>query len=189
MKRARPFWIPERTPVFVGCEGQSEVGYAGVLQNMVRESGLPFHLHIHDLGQGAGDPCARMQLTLQRLSVLKRTRVEPKHRFVFLDNDRNALIPERVKLAETLAQQNNITIIWQEPCFEAVLLRHLPALQGNRPPDTQAALQALTRAWPNYQKPMSSASLMQRIDRAAISRIATVEPDLQALFTLVGLYP
>jgi hypothetical protein len=41
----RPTIIP-RTPIFLGCEGQSEVGYGALLNRLVREL-AHVHLHIH----------------------------------------------------------------------------------------------------------------------------------------------
>jgi hypothetical protein len=39
-------------PIFVGCEGQSEVDYVGWLRNLARDRHLPVHLELADLGRG-----------------------------------------------------------------------------------------------------------------------------------------
>ena len=49
MNRRRPPYIQQRRPVFIGCEGASEVGYAGLLQDLLRDASLPVHLVIENL--------------------------------------------------------------------------------------------------------------------------------------------
>lgn len=187
MTRRPPPSIPERRPVFIGCEGESEVAYAGLLQAMLREANLHVHLVVHNLGRGAGDPFARVQLAVQRLAQLRRTRVAPPERFILLDGDQAARDSARAACARHLAAQHKITIVWQEPCFEALLLRHLPDCTTRRPPDTPEALRVLEREWSGYKKPLSRATLAMRIDRDAVRRAAGVERELRALLRCLGL--
>ena len=187
MKRRRTPSIPERRPVFIGCEGESEVAYAGLLQDMLREGGRHVHLVVHDLGRGAGDPLARVQLAVQRLEQLHRTRIAPPERFILLDGDQAVHDPVRAERARDLAAEHKITIVWQMPCFEALLLRHLPGCTTRRPPDTQEAVRVLEREWPGYKKPLPRATLAGRIDRDAVRRAAVVEHDLRALLHCLGL--
>ena len=126
-------------------------------------------------------------MAVRRLDQLRRTRTEPTERFVLLDDDQTAADPQRADMARHLATDNNIVIVWQRPCFEAVLLRHLPDRTTRRPPDTSEARRALGRDWPDYQKPMTRAELARRIDREAVLRAAAVEPELDALFRCLGL--
>ena len=95
--------------------------------------------------------------------------------------------PQRAERARRVAADNNITIIWQDPCFEAVLLRHLEGHATRRPPDTPEGGRALLRVWPDYQKPMPRAGLARRIDRASVLRAAAVEPELEVLLRCLGL--
>jgi hypothetical protein len=44
--RRSPAHILQRRPVYIGCEGASEVRYAGFLQDLIREARLPVHLVI-----------------------------------------------------------------------------------------------------------------------------------------------
>lgn len=187
MTRRRPAWIPERTPVFIGCEGESERAYAALLQDMLNEARRPIYLMVHDLGRGAGDPFARVQLAVQRLEHIHRTRIAPRARFVLLDADQAARDPVRAGSAHQLAAAHNIAIVWQEPCFEALLLRHLPNCTTRRPMDTPEAVRVLEREWPGYKKPLSRESLAARIDRDALRRAASVEHGLRALLRCLGL--
>jgi len=188
MTRRRPY-IEQKRPVFVGCEGLSECGYVGVVQDLVRDAGLPVHLIIQELAPGAGDPLARVELAVRRIDHLRKTRTAPTDRFVFLDFDQAERDAERAARAERLAADHNIQIVWQRPCFEAVLLRHIAGRAANRPPDTPKAARALLREWPDYQKPMTRAALSRKIDLAAILRAAAVEPELRLMLICLGLIP
>lgn len=183
----RPPFIPQKRPVYIGCEGASEASYAGLLQDMLREANQAVHLVIEELGPGAGDPLDRIEMAVRRLAHLRRTRTAPVERFVLLDADQAAREPQRAERARRVAADNQITIVWQAPCFEALLLRHLDGHTTRRPPDTPEAGRALIRAWPDYRKPMPRAGLARRIDRASVLRAASVEPELEALLRCLGL--
>jgi hypothetical protein len=186
MRKRLPF-IPQRRPIFVGCEGESESGYVGLLQDLIREASLPVHLLVADLGIGAGDPLTRIEMAARKLEQLRRTRTALTQKFVLLDSDQAEA--DRVRAAKTqrLATQHGIQIIWQRPCFEAVLLRHLPACASRRPPDTPEAERSLLREWPDYKKPMSRAELSKRITLNAVLQAAGVEPELKLFLKGVGL--
>lgn len=179
--------IPTRRPVYVGCEGASEVGYASFLQDLIREANLPVHLQIDELGPGTGDPLSRIKMAVTRLNRIQKKRGAPKERFALLDFDQVERDPQRGEKARKLALDNRIKIVWQRPCFEAMLLRHLPGKTANRPPDTPGAVEALRREWPEYAKPMTRASLALRIDRDAVLRAASVETDLEGLLRVVRM--
>ena len=187
MSRRRPPHIPQRRPVYVGCEGASEFSYVGFLQDLIEEAGLPVHLVKKDLGQGAGDPLARIEMAVGHLAHLKQTRIAPPERFVLLDFDQAESDPHRADRAMQLADGNNIVIVWQRPCFEAVLLRHLHGRTAHRPPDTHVSGQVLVREWLDYVKPMTRAALARRLDRAAVIRAASVEPELKVLLHCIRL--
>ena len=104
-----------------------------------------------------------------------------------LDEDQAERDPQRADRARRLAAESDITIIWQRPCFEAVLLRHLPDRAAHRPPDTQGALRALEREWLGYEKPLERAALARRLDLDAVLRVAAVEPELASLLRVLGL--
>lgn len=187
MTRRRLRQIPQRRPVFIGCEGESEVGYAGLLQRLLVDAGLPVYLMIYDLGCGAGDPLSRIVLAVQRLEHLRRHRIPPRQRFVLLDADQAESNRTRALRAQNLAAEHQIAIVWQRPCFEALLLRHLPRRAMSRPIDTAASIRELEHEWPDYRKPMTSVALGRRIDRDALGRAASVEPELLALLRCLDL--
>lgn len=157
------------------------------LQDLIRDANLPVHLHIDELGPGTGDPLSRIEMAVLRLKLLERKRSAPKERFALLDFDQAERDPQRAERTRKLADDNRITILWQRPCFEAMLLRHLDGKAANRPPDTPGAIKTLEKEWPEYKKPMTRANLARRIDRAAVLRAATVEAELQALLRCIGV--
>jgi len=179
--------IPLKRVIYVGCEGRSEAGYARLLQTIANSEQLSVHLHVEELHPGAGDPLARVEMAVQRLARLSRTRGAINDRFALLDFDQAEREPQRAERARQLAQANSIEIVWQRPTLEAVLLRHLPNRTAHRPPDAHAAMQALRRDWPDYEKATPAQVLATRIDRAGVLRAATVEPELEALLRCIGL--
>lgn len=187
MSRRRPPYIKLRRPVYIGCEGRSEVGYAGLLQDLIRDADLPVHLHVDELGPGTGDPLSRIEMAVLRLKQLQKKRSAPEERFALLDFDQAEGDPQRAERARRVAADNRITILWQRPCFEAMLLRHLPGKAANRPPDTRRAIQALEKEWLEYKKPMTRTNLARRIDRDAVLRAAGVEDELCALLRCIGV--
>jgi hypothetical protein len=179
--------IPLRRQIFVGCEGKSEAGYVALLQDFARAANLPIYLNIKELAPGAGDPLARVEMAVRLIKQESATRIAPSSSFVLLDEDQTVLAPARAETARQLAMQKNITIVWQRPCFEAVLLRHLPGCHTRRPPDTPGAGNALQGEWAEYAEPMDRAALARRLDLTAVSRAAGVEPELAALLRVIGL--
>ena len=179
--------IPQRRPIYIGCEGESEQGYASFLQGLVREAGLSVHLVIDVLSPGAGDPLSRVEMAVRKLAQLRKTRAAPAERFVLLDTDQTELDRDRAERARRLAIQNDIQIVWQDPCFEGVLLRHFDGRAANRPLDNQTAQRALVREWPGYAKPATRADLTRRIDIEAARRACDVEPELRAMLQCIGL--
>lgn len=187
MRHRRPPHIKLRRPIYIGCEGASEVGYAGFLQDLIRDANLAVHLHVDELGPGTGDPLSRIEMAVLRLKQLQMKRSAPAERFALLDLDQAERDLQRAERARKLAVENGIVILWQRPCFEALLLRHIAGRTANRPPDTPRAIVALKKEWPDYIKPITRADLARRIDRADVLRAATVEVELEALLHCIGL--
>jgi len=77
-------------------------------------------------------------------------------------------------------------VIWQTPCHEALLLRHLDGCQQLRPPTSPQALAELRQRWPEYVKGMPAFRLADRIDNAAIRRALQVETELAGFLADLG---
>lgn len=188
MRRRHPIIAP-RTPVFVGCEGESEQAYGQVLNDILRERTRPFYLEVVNLSPGAGDPISRLQKAAQEIARRNRRRSEFKLAVVFLDSDQVDRDPKSRQQAERLAHQFAICIIWQQPCHEAFLLRHLLGFGDRRPPTSANAAATIKSNWPDYRKPMTRMQLARRIDLDGIRRAAAVEPSLSSFLHQITLLP
>lgn len=186
MRRVRKI-RPQRTPIFIGCEGQSEISYAGWLRNLARDRDLPFHLELCDLGLGAGDPFSRVDLAIERLTRMEKNREPFAGRYLFLDTDQLALNPGRAEKARQRALEHNFTVIWQVPTHEAFLLRHFPGRGTRQPPDKRAADIALNKEWADYRKPSNAQQLERRIGLDGARRVASRLPELADLLRMIGL--
>jgi len=132
---------------------------------------------------------SRLRRAGQEVVRRRQRRSEFVRRAVLLDIDQVQNDNQRRQQAEQLANDLDIRIIWQEPCHEALLLRHLDGFAQHRPPTTQASGVALNGAWPQYTKPMTKVLLARRIGLADVPRAAAVEPALAAFLYDVGLLP
>ena len=187
MRRRRSF-RPQRVPIFIGCEGESERGYVALLGRLVEQATLPVHLDPILLQPGGGDPLAIIELAVKRLTERRRKRQIAYHaQFVLLDRDKWGHVPGRDAQIAGVAARAELQLVWQVPCHEAMLLRHLENCAALRPPSTRVAAAQIAHRWPEYKKPMDAADLAVRLDRAAVLRAAAVEPDLARLIEGVGL--
>lgn len=177
---------PQRRVIYVGCEGQSEAGYLAFIQDFALQLHPPVQLAIEDLSPKAGDPLKRVQRFIQKIEKRRRTRGAPELRFLFLDEDQLMLDSERAIQTKTLATKHKIDLVWQSPCFEALLLRHFPKCQDNRPPDTKSSLEALARVWPDYKKGLPRVVLAKKLNWEAVQRAASVEPALDRFLRSIG---
>jgi hypothetical protein len=180
--------IPRRRRIFFGCEGESEQGYGALLQHLADDRQQP-HVSLDLHVCGGGDPLAVLETACKRARDRVSRYGEFAIRVLFADGDRLGQVPTRDAKINPLAAREHFLIVWQRPCFEAFLLRHLPGCQSRQPPTAAAALVALRQAWPVYSKPMPQMRLAPRIGLNEIRSAATVEPDLRAFLTAMGLLP
>jgi hypothetical protein len=186
--RSRPL-IPRRRRVYLGCEGESERGYGVLLARLLDQRRKDVHIHLDLLRPGGGDPLALVELAVQRISddKRKRDRRDPfVVRAILLDADRRGEVPERDVRLQKLATTAGLLLIWQEPCHEALLLRHLDGCRDRRPLSTESACRELDRFWPGSGKGMSAQRLAERIDESAVRQAAEVESELAKFLTDIG---
>jgi hypothetical protein len=184
MGRLRPT-IPPRRRFFLGCEGASERSYGALLQILANElERKHIHLDLQDLR--GGDPLAIVEAAVAQLTRQIRNHGSFVAKAVLLDEDKLGRNPCRDAQIRPLAQRNGLSLIWQRPCHEGLLLHHLPNCQTLRPPTAAAADSDLRREWPAYQKPMTANRLRARIGLAELANAATVEHELAALLSLLG---
>lgn len=182
MRRRSSPSIPQRKPIFLGCEGESEAGYARLLGRLAQELGLHVHIHAEPLQPGAGDPLALVQKAVRRIAQLERQRATFVVKAVLLDIGS----AQKNNAASALADASGVGLIWQEHDHEALLLRHLPGCQNLRPP-AGTSLAALKHRWPDYEKPMPAQRLARHIGLQQIQQAVAVEADLRTFLTKIGM--
>lgn len=177
--------IPQRKRIFLGCEGESEQSYGALLTRVVGAQRQDFFLDTILLRPGGGDPLALIQLAAKKKKQGEK-KGDYAAAFVLMDSDKRGVAPQRDQQAQTLANAEGLTIIWQEPCHEALLLRHFPNAQQLKPQSTALAIAALIGKYAEYAKGMPAAKLAAVIDAAGLRRARGVEPGLNALLMALG---
>ena len=178
---------PQKSRIFVGCEGASAQSYAALLGDLLDARALAIHLDIAVLNPGAGDPHELVKRAAAKAAQSASRRGAHVLRFLLLDSDRHDPHDDLGRRTLDLARQHEIVLIWQRPCHEALLLRHLPGCRERRPSTTADAEAALERLWPDYEKGTSRQRLSSRIDETAGLRVAEVEPDLRGFLVAISL--
>ena len=184
--RRRRGRIPPRTRVYLGCEGRSEVGYGQRLQDLANDSGLHIYIDTDDLSTGATEPQGRLRRAIDQITRKEATRSGYRYKAVIMDFDQ---VQDTAALLDRITREaatHNIHLIWQRPCHEALLLRHLPDCVNLQPPTTANALARLRQVWPEYSKGMSRAQLSHRIGIEEVRQAATVEVDLREFLRIIS---
>lgn len=185
MSRGR---IAQRVRIYVGCEGESEQSYSKLLGIVAEDVGLHLHLDNDVLQPGGGDPLALVQLAVRRVVWKEGRRGGAfRHRVLFLDRDKFGQDTQRDGRVEPLAQLNKISLIWQNPCHEAFLLRHFEGYSTIQPATSALALMALKRVWPTYDKALPANELAIKIGPAEIRRAGTVDDVFANFLDRIGL--
>ena len=180
--------IPQRRRLFIGCEGESEQAYVAVLARLADDARLAVHLDAVLLQPGGGDPLAIVERAALRADEREGRRGDPyARRFVLLDDDKLGQAPQRDQRIAGVAASAGLRLIWQRPCHEALLLRHLEGCGQLQPATTPVAGQQLIQRWATYEKAMPAARLAERLDQAAIVRVGAVEAELALLLQEIGL--
>ena len=175
----------QRRRFFVGCEGDSEVGYAAFIGLLADESGLAVHLDIRRCR--GGDPLAVVMTAVRELQTRRRRHGPYAGQAIFLDADRRDDAPIRTAEADQLIREHGFCAVWSEPTLEALLLRHFRGRQRSQPATATLALRRLHSCWPGYRKGMVARELRDEFDIAAITRAAAVMPELRTFLVAIGL--
>jgi len=184
-KRSRRPQIPQRTRIFIGCEGDSERSYVRLLQDFADEcENLHIHFDAHLLQPGAGDPLELIRRANERLRHGERHGPYTE-RAALIDQQGFGQNHRRDQQCRHLARQLSIDLILQNPDHEALLLHHLPGCQTRRPPQGQS-LVALRAEWPDYRKGRSHLWLSERLDLIALQRACSVEHALGRFLRRLG---
>ena len=175
-----------RRPVFLGCEGESERAYCQVLYDIIESEIQTVHLEVVLLGAGAGSPLAKIQKAIKKIGDYERTRSKFVKKAVLMDSDLVDYNEELRNRTENLAAQHAISVIWQSPCHEAFLLRHLSNCAQHRPPTTALAKSALVAEWQSYRKPMSRIEIARQIYSNRLRQVIIVENEFRLFLNDIG---
>ena len=183
--RRRAHHRPERKPIFVGCEGDSEVSYIAFVSDLAETARLP--VFIKPVALREGDPLTRVEKAVRLINDNRRKRIDYAARFILMDSDQIALAPDRAEQAKLIAIENRISIIWQDPCHEALLLRHFAGHETKRPKTASTSAKQLVKQWPDYKKAMARTEIAKTLDHDAVCRAASVEQELKSFLVIIGL--
>ena len=172
---------PEKKTRPARLRGKSERAYAALLNRFVREARLPVQIRSLSL-EHAGDPLSRVKLLLKKVGAGDR---QFQWMGILLDSDQ--IQGTRAHKARRLARECNINLIWQNPCHEELLLKHMPGQEKIQPANCIDAERKLIAIWREYQKPMTANQLSGRIHLEDVQQVARVEPDLKRLLKATGL--
>ncbi len=110
-------------------------------------------------------------------------------KFVLIDEDRVGGKLEWKNRIVELATRHGVEIIWQSPCHEALLLRHLEGFAQHKPANSPLAIAELKKHWNGYEKGRTRAEISKMLDFNSINRAAMVETELRVFLTQIGLIP
>ena len=175
---------PQRLRIFVGCEGESEQGYVAFLHRLA----LTGTAHVHLDGQllKGGDPLSRVEWIIANMKRLEN-RGTYASRFVLLDHDQVMHDATREQQTQQLADRHGLTLLWQRPTHEALLLRHYDAHRHLRPQTASDALRHLQQTWQAYVKGQTALQYGRELSREQVCAAGHGDDAFTALLTVAGL--
>ncbi|MHB1564853.1 MAG: hypothetical protein ACYCXP_12345 [Leptospirillum sp.] len=185
--RKRPH-IPKRKRFFLGCEGESERSYGQFLGQLSENRGLPNHIDTVTINGGSP------RVIVTGAIVQAKDRSERRGSYLFkalmLDSDKLAESPNGAEKEQSelehLATNHDILLIWQTPCHEGFLLRHIKDCRSLKPPDSREALSMLRKRWPDYRKPMQVSALVEIISLEDLLHFAEGKRSLRIFLEKLG---
>jgi len=183
---ARRPHIRQRRLAFIGCEGEGEVAYVALLNDLAKTRDGPVAFKPYRLNPGAGDPVQLVNRAIQLRKQKQAKGSQFKVSAVLLDKDRLGQLHQGGEELRRTALNAKLLLVLQDPDHEGFLLRHLRGCEFRRPsPGT--SLRELQRRWPEYQKGQSTRiKLAEQIAFEDIERVCRVEPGLRELLTRIG---
>jgi len=175
--------VTPRLPLFFGVEGKSEQAFVKFLQHLCDDQQRNLSL---DCAKGSGGDTVTVVREASRSLKRRSGRNLYKERIVLLDRDRVAEDRVAGRDAETTASQLGLTIIFQDPNLEGVLIRLHEGSEGKRV--RKATVRGrLRKLWPQYRKPPTADQLIRRFGLDDLQRAARHDKSLARLLKILGL--
>jgi hypothetical protein len=172
-----------RDIVYLGGEGSSERSYGAYLAELARQRTKDITIRVHKGRRGGGDPLAVLEEFLNwRTGQERGQRAGLRGSFLLLDSDRWSDTDPRCRMAGQQAAKTKTTLIFSCPCFEEYLLRHWAAAPVRRSTNCDAAIAALRRIWPEYDKSADRQSFEHHLPRDGWRRVTNVHHGWTELF-------
>ena len=179
--------IPRRKRILFACEGESEQSYGTLLHRLV-EHNRRLHIDAVIPPPGRGDPLAIIERSIRFLHARQSSRAPYLVRAVILDADKRGENPQRDRQIDALASRHDLHVIWQSPCHEAFLLRHVAGQQTLRPSTSKEAHDRLASVWKDYRKGSPTAFLLKYIGLDEIALACQVEQELQRFLQAISYF-
>ena len=173
-----------KQPVFVVCEGRSELGYVRWLSRLADAEGVPVSITGRDMkGGGAGKIADRAARALLR-SAGGPAMYEK--RYLLMDRGRSARYRQEIERARQIVEKHSFSIIWQPICHECFLLKHFARTQDRDPPDASACETALPAVRPGYRKGLDATEYEREISIEHPVRARANLPEPEAFLIDIG---
>lgn len=156
----------QRKRILVGCEGESEKSYITALSRLLDEKHKKIHLDPVCLD--GGDFLYLVERCEEHLVKVARNRDSYQLKMLLLDTDRLGQNVKRDDAAKKKAASLSLSLIWQNPCHEALLLNHFSGFEKYAPKGVQDARTKLRSQWTSYTKGLPARTLLQKLTRENI---------------------
>lgn len=173
-----------KQPVFVACEGKSELGYVRWLNRLADAEGVPVSITGRDMKGGGA-----WKIADRAARALMRSAGGPamyEKRYLLMDRSRSARNRGEIERACRIAEEHSFSVIWQPTCHECFLLKHFAPTQDLDPPDANACAAALLAVWPGYRKGLDATEYERRISIEHLARARANLPELEAFLADIG---
>lgn len=178
-----------RKSIFIACEGESEQGYAAMLQSFANDVGLRVHLDLKVPGKtGSAQKLVSKSIAIAQAKQ-RGSGNKYASKYIILDTDWMSPVRAENTRVKQQAERAGFILVFQECCFEAFLLRHFEASRNATPPNADDALRQLSRVWEGYRKGLAAKHLMKKLSSDMV-RAAAMRPqnqDFEELLRDIGL--
>lgn len=173
-----------RHPVFVGCEGKSELGYVRWLNRLATFENIPVAITARNMK--GGDPEAIAYGTVKSLRKIAGGPATFNKKYLFLDFFCNARTREKIKAARRIAKRNGISIMWQPICHECFLAKHFVETERRNPRTADECEATLRVVWPDYRKGLDATEYEKHLAVDNLVRARANLPELDAFLRDIG---